>query len=469
MVRRCHSVDSLLTAEELVDLQVPSAIQLSPNGRRIIYRTKALGRKERYEQASLWIADTDTAYSARQLTNGNYNDRMPLWSTNDASIAFISDREGHGRKCGIYIMSLNDQKPVCITPSDYEAEIPNMLWSPDGKYIAYLSADEGPRPDIKVNDEWKKFDRLRIMDMTTRESSTLFDAHRHVTNLAWSQDSNDIIFLSKSSTGDDTGFVDGTRFHEVSVSDRIVKDLIHFPGNIDMDPVYIDNIIYFKAGMTPNLNCTALVLYEYNLEKQEYKVVAFGKEDTLYRIKTRSGTTSVVFQSNLHDKIAIIEDKIILYSVEQAIVAHDVVKNDDNIYKIAFVTSTVSVPAEVYFKLSDSDIVLQLSDHGRYIRHKVRAKYSSIQCRSYDDKFDLNAIWVSPREADTCPPSPTVVFVHGGPVQRVTNQFDKIENYCLPWIMSQGLYGVLAVNYRSGTERRRVLKVMSSDTWEIRL
>jgi dipeptidyl aminopeptidase/acylaminoacyl peptidase len=74
-----------LTAEAVVDSGVPSALALSPDGRRVVFVVTPVGRTGDGPGETLWIADVDG--QARPLTAGT----APRWTPDSRWIHFLSD------------------------------------------------------------------------------------------------------------------------------------------------------------------------------------------------------------------------------------------------------------------------------------------------------------------------------------------------------------------------------------------
>ena len=72
--------------------------------------------------------------SYKQLTVGSFNDRWPAWSPNGKYIAFISDRGGLD---SLWVMNANGTSLRRLSPATSLAMKP--AWSPDSAMIAYWS------------------------------------------------------------------------------------------------------------------------------------------------------------------------------------------------------------------------------------------------------------------------------------------------------------------------------------------
>lgn len=174
-----------LTAEQLVDLQVPQDVRISPSGKYCIYVCKPIAKKDEHAVSSLWLAELGKEHSARQLTSGLSSDSSPRWcpdTSKGESVAFISDRAKHGESSAIYLLSLSGGEAYAVTKADNKKEIAVFKWSPNGQFIAYVSSEEESEAEkareketgeTRVYGEDWEFGRLRVLHVATREVSTI--------------------------------------------------------------------------------------------------------------------------------------------------------------------------------------------------------------------------------------------------------------------------------------------------------
>ncbi len=81
---------------------------------------------------------------AEQITDGPFEDSDPAWSPDGSAIAFVSDRSpDHDRRFGggaIHLVDVGTGVVRRLTPEDGRAARP--AWSPDGRWLAYVGAEE---------------------------------------------------------------------------------------------------------------------------------------------------------------------------------------------------------------------------------------------------------------------------------------------------------------------------------------
>lgn len=143
--------------------------------------------------SKIWKVSFD-GEDAIQVTNtpGNFTDTSPCWSADGKKIAFVQTElvEGKANFFGesrIYVIDSNGGEPELLDPNP-SISANNLIWSPDGKMIAYL-AKEKEKPQAQV---------LKIIDMESRDIKTIEEFPNININinteLVWSPDSKRIAF-----------------------------------------------------------------------------------------------------------------------------------------------------------------------------------------------------------------------------------------------------------------------------------
>ncbi|MCK4233595.1 S9 family peptidase, partial [candidate division WOR-3 bacterium] len=118
-------------AEDFLKLKFVNEVEFSPCGRQFIYTVKRVNKEKNKYFTNLFLAATDNS-NTTQFTHGDWNDTSLKWSPNGKWIAFLSDREG---KTNIYVIPTQGGESKRIT--NLEGIIINLAWMPDSKNLIF--------------------------------------------------------------------------------------------------------------------------------------------------------------------------------------------------------------------------------------------------------------------------------------------------------------------------------------------
>ena len=460
--------------EDLLDLQIPDAIKVSPNAQQVLYTTTLpLGHKKGdHEVSTLWLAETGKSKSSRQLTSGLYNDQAPKWCPDGNSVSFISDRAKQGEGKAIYLLPLKvGGEAYPLTPADNKREIDRTEWSPDGNFIAYVSVDE-KTPEKKAKeqekddanvwgDDWE-LNRLRVLHVATQKVGTLVSRSTHIVDFVWNDEGTKIAFTDTPTPDIESPLTHGTHIWTVDVSSKEVNKVCHFPNSVQ-DLTWAGDVLYFIGPVTPSSSVSADTVYtvEPTADKPSYERHAHGDEDCAWELRKVGRDVSVMVQSSVESHIRMLKGRT-LFHKQRDIEAWDAAFTTDSDEMIlALALGDTNSPPEVFTTTASGGALVQLSNHGEaLVEHNFGvANFLSCPSTSVDGEqsIRLDGVFVTPQAlatADGRPnkPCPTVVMLHGGPYARNTDQFNPAYHMWTPILLSAG-YAILLVNYRGSSGR----------------
>ncbi|KAH9828269.1 putative acylamino-acid-releasing enzyme [Teratosphaeria destructans] len=466
--------------DQLFDLQIPNSLRISPNTQQILYATSlSYGHKTaEHPKSTIWLGETGKAGSARQLTSGLHNDKDPQWLPDGKSIAFISDRAKAGEKWAIYALPLEGGgEAYPITDSENERAIGKYPVSPDGKTIAFLSADEKTearkkrekdKDDAQVWGEDWEFERLRLVHIATKTVTTLVSHDAHVADLAWNDEGTHLAYTEVQNPTVEEAFKTGSTISIIDVRSKETTWLANrnlWSGGL----LWAGPDVYFLAPVTADSVCSSSAVFriaaalQYEGKEPDKKEVlyenyAHGIEDCSFYLRKAGGDVLVVVQRGMEDQIRILKGHT-LYAKKRAVKAFDAAftKDSDEII-LAIAEGDTNHPIEVYTTTASGGAMVKLSDHGHAFAGKKLGTCTFLTHPSTDSKVTLESPFFIPESAalsSSGPPEhplPTVVLIHGGPYARTTESFDPLYYNWAPYLLSNH-YAVLSPDYRGSSAR----------------
>ena len=308
---------AVLTAEALVDLEVPECVHISPSGKQIVYCLRPASKKGDHEESSLWLANIGKERSALQLTFGHSHDEVPQWSPDGTSIAFISDRAHHGQSSAIYLLPISNSLPIPVTDPQNQKRISMFRWSPNGQHIAFLSPDEyaikngskhAQKDDAIVYGAHWDYNRLRCAHLQTRTISTLFGKAAHVNEFVWNAKSDQLVYVSQRTPEYQNPAVEhGVSFGRLSLESKIEINHWTFPGPASQIS-WLGEYLYFLGAVVPDKSNSASMIYRVSENGQGLAPFAYGVNDCAKELRFGNDFLAVQVQKGPTDQIVLISD-----------------------------------------------------------------------------------------------------------------------------------------------------------------
>ncbi|MGQ9618940.1 MAG: prolyl oligopeptidase family serine peptidase [Candidatus Aminicenantia bacterium] len=188
--------------EDILNIKVISDLNISPEGTKILFTVRECNLEENEYTTDVWIFDLKNGELIK-ITQSPKNDSSPKWSPDGKYIAFISNRDGRNQ---IYLKRRDIGEPWKLTDSKTGVEA--FEWTPDSKSIVYSMREprsEEEEKKIKEKDDaYSLFKNLKNshlwkISIDKKDSKKLTDGNFHVSQFKISPDGKAILYSASPS------------------------------------------------------------------------------------------------------------------------------------------------------------------------------------------------------------------------------------------------------------------------------
>ncbi len=160
-----------ITIEDLYQIKPASKPRISPDGQRVAFVVTTIDERKYEYRSSIWMISTEGG-EAQRFTAGPANAHSPSWSPDGRWLAFVSDREGeipgkdekerkkYGKgKPQIWLIPTDGGEARQLTFMQHGAS--NPVWSPDSTRIVF-DAEVGPADE--ETEDGNSLPNVRVFD-----------------------------------------------------------------------------------------------------------------------------------------------------------------------------------------------------------------------------------------------------------------------------------------------------------------
>lgn len=144
-----------LKPEDVAALKSVNDPQVSPDGLWVAYTVQSMDLKKDKADTDVWMSPLSGGGEAIRLTTSKKSENTPRWSPDGRYLAFLSDRDGDETQ--VYLLDRRGGEAWQLT--EYKTSVSDLAWSPDGKKLALIVADvdsDAPKEEEKGDEKTPK-------------------------------------------------------------------------------------------------------------------------------------------------------------------------------------------------------------------------------------------------------------------------------------------------------------------------
>jgi len=167
-----------LEPADIFELKTVGDPRLSPDGEWVAYTVSSLDKKEDNSDTDIYMAPA-AGGAPIKLTSSKKPETSPRWSPDGRYLAFLSGRDG--KKNQVYLLDRRGGDAQQLT--DYKTGASAIAWSPDSTKLALLVSDpdpDDPNPDADAKDKKPKPHVITRLQFMRDGEGYLNDVKRHV-------------------------------------------------------------------------------------------------------------------------------------------------------------------------------------------------------------------------------------------------------------------------------------------------
>ncbi len=437
-------------------------VQLSPDGKKVVYVVQGYDLEKDKSTTSLWLRRLDKDAAPLRLTRHD-SDNSPRWAPDSERIAFVSKRE---EKPALYVINVNGGEAELVVQEHAPASTP--LWSPDGKRIAFkaivepeasaryagepeelipkgkeLERDKKSTEKVHVITDinyradrqgmiYDQFAQLFVLNLKTRTCEQLTTGKQRIGDFIWSRGGGALLYLRQNYQPDTAQST--TTVCQVDIASRAICELLEFDGMLNRLDLAPDGRWLLLSGTdnryprgTGEAMLWALDLFrERPLQFEQAVCLTEGQEASCTEAHWDASGEAVYFLKQWHGgselwKVPFSEAQVgqaeRLPVTELATISRfDLAQN-----QLVFVAQNFINPSQLYQQTRGGAKQLTDLDKEFWQEHALcPAEKFTYQGA---DGWPIEGWLVRPLGYETDRRYPTVLSVHGGPTGAYTDSF----------------------------------------------
>ena len=432
---------------DVFQLEWVSDPQISPDGQKIIYTRNYNDVMTDQTYSNLWIINFDGTDN-RPLTTGNHNDFSPRWSPDGDRVLYKSNKD---KSVQLYLRWLDNSAETKLTNT--QMSIGNIIWSPDGKLIAFDSFVEESTPPLVslpappegakwaatpkfINEMYYRYDGAGYLKeghsqlfLLSVDGGTPYQIttgkFNHEGDFCWTPDSKYILVSANRHENYEFDPVN-YEIYEVNIQDKSINPLTSRQGP-DFNPaVSPDGKQIAYVGFDDKYQCYQVIsLYIMNRDGSSPRQILNSLDRDVEYIKWSNDNKGIYFQyddkgntciayTDINGNFSKISDNVGGLSLDRPYSGGRFTVSSTG--RVAFTYSRTDRPSDLasgYKGIKEIKPITSVNDD--LFQHKKPGKVEELWFSSSFDNRQIQGWIVYPPEFDASKKYPLILEIHGGP------------------------------------------------------
>ncbi len=154
----------LINLDDLARLRSVSDPQVSPDGMWVAYVVGTVDKEKDRRDTDLWMTSWNGSQQIRLTSTSDTGESAPRWSPDNRYLAFLSARgDEEEKKKGAQVWLLNRAGGEAQKLTDIKGGVADYAWSPDSKRLVLVVNDPDPAAEPEKLEGWKRKTRPPIV------------------------------------------------------------------------------------------------------------------------------------------------------------------------------------------------------------------------------------------------------------------------------------------------------------------